>query len=86
MSNIWIPICQYNVHIVEIRLNLRQISEHHLNWAKLYGNCTFEAKKMIAAQFIKAVHISRDYEIEVEFNVTFPEFQKTYEPLCRNGS
>ena len=38
--------------------------------------CTFKAKKMILAQFIKAVYVRRDYEIE--FNVSFEEFQNLY--------
>lgn len=24
-----------------------------MNWAELYGNCSFDAKKMIVAQFVK---------------------------------
>jgi len=35
-------------------------------------------KKMIIAQFVKAVRVKRDYEIEVEFNVAFDEFQQIY--------
>lgn len=49
-----------------------------MNWAEMYDNCTFEAKKMIVAQFVKAVHVKRDYEIDVEFNVAFDEFQRLY--------
>ena len=49
-----------------------------MNWAKLFDNCNFEAKKMIIAQFVKAVRVKRDYEIEVEFNVAFDEFQQIY--------
>ncbi len=30
------------------------------------------------AQFVKAVRVKRDYEIEVEFNVAFDEFQQIY--------
>ncbi len=33
---------------------------------------------MIIAQFVKAVRVKRDYEIEVEFNVAFDEFQQIY--------
>ena len=33
---------------------------------------------MIIAQFVKAVCVKRDYEIEVEFNVAFDEFQQIY--------
>lgn len=47
-----------------------------LSWADLYDGCSFEAKKMIAAQFIKAVYVHRDYKLEVEFNVGFDEFKK----------
>lgn len=56
----------------------RQDYAQLMSWAELYDKCTFEAKKMIAAQFIKTVHIKRDYEIEIEFNVAFTEFQKIY--------
>ena len=57
-----------------------------IDWATLYDNCTFEAKKMIAAQFIKAVHVKRGYEIEVEFNLSFDEFQMLYlEPEAEGG-
>jgi site-specific DNA recombinase len=47
-----------------------------LTWADLYDKSTFEAKKMIAAQFIKAVRVGRDYNIEIDFNVSFEEFQR----------
>lgn len=57
---------------------VRQEYAQLISWASLYDNCTFEAKKMIVAQFIKAVHVRRDYEIEIEFNVSFEEFQNLY--------
>lgn len=44
-------------------------------WADLYDNCTFAAKKMIVSQFIKAVHVYRDYTLKVVFNVSFDEFK-----------
>ena len=49
-----------------------------MNWAELYDNCTFEAKKMIVAQFVKTVHVKRRYELDIEFNVSFEEFQSLY--------
>ena len=52
-------------------------------WADLYDNCTFAAKKMIVSQFIKAVYVYRDYKIEVEFNVSFEDFQ-ALSANCRN--
>ena len=45
------------------------------NWADLYDTCTFAAKKMIMAQFIKAVYVYRDYTLEIEFNVSFEDFK-----------
>ncbi len=43
----------------------------------LYGylTCSFETKKMFIAQIIKSVRVSRDYNIEIEFNVSFDEFR-----------
>lgn len=49
-----------------------------VGWAEMYDNCTFEAKKIIVAQFVKAVRVRRDYEIDIEFNVSFEEFQALY--------
>ena len=46
-----------------------------ISWAEMYENCTFEAKKMIVAQFVKSVHVRRNYELDIAFNVSFEEFQ-----------
>ena len=64
---------------------VRQDYAELINWAKLFDNCNFEAKKMIIAQFVKAVRVKRDYEIEVEFNVAFDEFQQIYLEPEREG-
>ena len=47
--------------------------EYHriLSWADLYDKCSFDAKKMIVCQFIKAVHVSRGYQLSVDLNVSF---------------
>ena len=45
-------------------------------WADLYDNCTFAAKKMIVSQFMKSVHVCRDYTLKIVFNVSFDEFRK----------
>ena len=49
-----------------------------MNWAGLYDKCSFESRKMIVAQFVKAVHVKRGYELDIEFNVSFEEFQTLY--------
>lgn len=47
-----------------------------IGWAELYEGCSFEAKKMIVAQFIKAVYVGRNYELDITFNVSFEDFQR----------
>lgn len=55
--------------------SLRREYDQLLSWADLYEKSTFEAKKMIVAQFIKSVRVGKNYDIEVDFNVSFEEFQ-----------
>lgn len=45
------------------------------SWAEVYDSCSFEAKKMFVSKFIKSVYVYRDYELEIEFNVSFDEFR-----------
>ena len=54
-------------------------------WADLYDNCSFAAKKMIVSQFIKSVRVYRDYTLEVEFNVSFEQFQQL-QAACSGGA
>lgn len=54
-------------------------------WADLYDNCNFAAKKMIVSQFIKSIHVYRDYTLEVEFNVSFEQFQQL-QAACSGGA
>lgn len=52
----------------------REEVERLTNWADLYDSCTFEARKMIVSQFVKSVYVYRDYSMEIEFNVSFEDF------------
>jgi site-specific DNA recombinase len=63
--------------LLESADSLKREYDRLLSWADLYDNSTFEAKKMIVSQFVKAVRVARDYNIEIDFNVSFEEF-KTY--------
>ena len=49
-----------------------------ISWAYMYDNCSFETKKIIVAQFVKAIYVHRNYEIDIEFNVGFEEFQNLH--------
>lgn len=55
---------------------IKQEYDQIMTWADLYEHCSLEAKKMIVLQFIKAIHVHRDYQLDIEFNVSFEEFQK----------
>lgn len=46
-----------------------------LTWADLYDKSSFSAKKMIIAQLIKSVKVGRDYNIDIEFNISFEELK-----------
>ena len=61
---------------VESAAKLQKEYDKLLTWADLYSKSNFESRKMIVAQFVKAVRVGRDYNIEVEFNVSFEEFQR----------
>ena len=51
------------------------------SWADVYDSCSFEAKKMFIAYFVKSIHVHRDYELDIQFNVSFEEFRNlSYSP------
>ena len=55
--------------------SVRQEYAQLISWAEMYENSSFEAKKMILAQFVKAVYVRRNYELDILFNVSFKDFQ-----------
>ena len=55
----------------------KEIRESHqrlLSWAELFDTASVEEKKMIASYLIKAVTLTRDYGIEVEFSVSEAQY------------
>ena len=54
----------------EAQQNLNEL----LTWADLYRNSSMASKRMIMSQLIKAVRVKRDYELEVDFNITYDQF------------
>ena len=62
------------------RLQSEEVTESEeydrlIGWADIYDRCSFETKKMFVSQFIKAVRVFRDYRLEIDFNVSYEEFQ-----------
>ena len=45
-----------------------------LSWADEFENSTMEQKKMIVCHLIKEIRVSRGYELEIEFNISYRQF------------
>ena len=45
------------------------------SWADVYDMLSFDAKKMFISHFVKAIYVYRDYNLDIEFNVSFDEFK-----------
>ena len=44
------------------------------NWAKEFDNATNEQKKIIACQLLQEIGVSRDYELDIVFNINYEQF------------
>ena len=45
-----------------------------LSWAELFDSASIDEKKVIASQMIKAVTLTRNYGIQIEFNISEAQF------------
>lgn len=62
---------------VESEVMAKEIKGSHqrlLSWADMFDTASVEEKKMIASYLIKAVTLTRDYGIEVEFSVSETQY------------
>ncbi len=50
----------------EIKANHQKL----LSWAEMFDSASLPEKKMVASYLIKAVSLTRDYGIQVEFNIS----------------
>ena len=48
--------------------------EQFKSWADEFESASIEQKKMILCQLIKAVKVSRNYQIEIAFNISYKQF------------
>lgn len=77
-----IEIANKNVETLKLELEDTQSLMNHVNsqyddlveWSDLYSTSSLEAKKMIVGQLIQAVRVSRDYEIQIDFNISYSQF------------
>ena len=61
----------------EAEIMAREIRESHqrlLSWADMFDTVSMEEKKMVASYLIKAVTLTRDYGIQIEFNVSEAQY------------
>lgn len=50
------------------------LHQRMLSWAEMYDLASQEEKRMVAAYIIKAVTLTRDYGIQVEFNISEAQY------------
>lgn len=71
-----------NIESLEIRLEdndrlTQELAEQHqlfLSWAEMFDTATQPERKLIASQIIKAVTLSREYGIQIEFNISEAQY------------
>ena len=52
---------------------MRQVTRQYndiLSWADMYSVSAIDVKKMIVAQLIREVRVSKDYHIEIDFKIS----------------
>ena len=54
--------------------SIRKQYENLETWSAVFSDSAIEVKKMIVAQIISAVRVSRDYMIDIDFNISFEQF------------
>ena len=60
---------------METAASIQKEHQKILTWADLFEMGSFAEQKVIAAQLIKSVKLYRGYRIEIEFNISFEDFQ-----------
>lgn len=49
-----------------------------ISWAHIYANASREQKKMILFQLIHKIEVGRDYKINVQFNISYRQYQELF--------
>ncbi len=63
--------------ILDTKSISQELQEQHqqlLSWAEVYDNAFIDEKKVIAGYLIKAVTLTRDYGIQIEFNISEAQY------------
>lgn len=63
----------------ELAHELQAQHQKLLSWAEMFDSASPQEKKMIASYIVKAVTLTRNYGIQVEFNISEPQYQSGME-------
>lgn len=70
-----ITILQEQAHeSAELSNSIQEQHQRLLSWAEMYDSASPEEKRMVASYIIKAVTLTRDYGIQVEFNISEAQY------------
>lgn len=78
ISALDISISEEKIKLEELRDTAKALQDEYdqiLTWADMYDQASTAGKKMILSQFLKAVYVGAGYNIDVEFNISFEQFQ-----------
>ena len=67
----------FQAQLNESKNTVMEIEEQHqnlLSWAELYDGSTQDEKTIIASHIIKAVTLSRNYDIQIDFNISEAQY------------
>ena len=74
--------------IAELEASAKELEKEYaqiMNWADIYGKSSTAGKKMILSQLIKAVRVNRNYEIDIELNISFDQFKTGTKAIGSRG-
>lgn len=77
LDNLTNQIAEYQAQVQESAQLASDIQEQHqklLSWAEMYDSASPEEKRMVASYIVKAVTLTRDYGIQVEFNISEAQY------------
>lgn len=70
-----ITILQEQAHeAAELSNSIQEQHQRLLSWAEMYDSASPEEKRVVASYIIKAVTLTRDYGIQVEFNISEAQY------------
>lgn len=68
---------EYEQKAADAEMQAMEIQKHHqqlICWADLYKDASLEEKRMIASYIIRAVTLTRNYGINIEFNISEAQY------------